>query len=279
MAFGDGMRRNGPLWFVGALVMLPVLMYALVLIAVAWNQTRFIYPGAGRAAPALESGWRTISVPTLRHGTLTSYVRDGAAGRPTVVFLHGNWGSLSSTASATRSLGDRGMTIVVPEWPGYAGNPGIPTADGLDDAAISTFDAIVRSGTRPSSIVVVGNSLGSAPAIALAAARRPAGLVLISAFTDLRIMARRRFPLAPGFLLTDAFDNLEAMKAVKTPIMVIHGSRDDYVPTSMGRELADASKTPVRLVDAGHDAAYVQAAQDMTAERVEEWTSASGKSR
>lgn len=268
----DAFRRNRALWFAGLLVLLPVLLYAALLGIVAWNQTRFIYPGAGRAAPVPDAGWRALDVVTEDHGRIRSHIRDGDPDRATVIFLHGNWGSLGSSVAATRTFVERGMKVVVVEYPGYGGNAGIPTADGLDDAAVSTFDAVVASGTSASSIVVVGNSLGSAPAIAIADRRRPAGLLLVSAFTDMRIMARRRFPLAPGFLLTDAFDNLEAIRSVRVPTMIIHGSHDDFVPVDMGRGLASAVGAPLRLVDAGHDAAYVQEAQDLAADRIEAWT-------
>lgn len=276
MGLIDSMRRNAALWIVGLIILIPVLLWMIVICALAWNQTRFIYPGMSLGKPNIEAGWRSITVRTRSHGIITSYVRDGVPGRPVVVFLHGNWGSLGSSASATRTYAESGMTVVVPEWPGYAGNPGIPSADGLADASLSTYDAMTSTGIPESSLVVIGNSLGSAPAIEIATRRSPAGLILISAFTDMRIMAKRRFPFAPGFMLTDAFDNADDIIAVRRPITIVHGSKDDFVPTSMGLELAARTRTTPILVDAGHDAAYTQATQDAVAARIEALTDPKG---
>jgi len=270
--------RNAPLAVLAAIVLLPVLLYGAVLGIVAWNQKRFIYPGAGRPAPALESGWRRIDNRTTSHGTLASYVLDGRPGRPIVVFLHGNWGSLSSSAAATRRFADAGMTVVVPEYPGYGGDRSIPSAGGLEDAALSAFDALVSAGTPASRIVVVGNSLGSWPATHLATLRRPAGVVLVSAYTDMRSMARRRFPMTPSFLLSDSFDNLEAIPKAKAPVEIIHGSRDEFVPTEMGIELAKAANTRAVLVPAGHDAMYVQETQDAAVAAAERFVARASKS-
>lgn len=265
-------RRNGPIYAIVGILLVPVLLYAVLLGVVAWNQTRFIYPGAGRPAPTMQQGWRRLQLPTAHHGTQHVYVREAGPEAPVVLFLHGNYGSYDSIVSATRTLVEAGLTIVAPEYPGYGGDRSVPSADGLDDVAASAFDQLVERGVRPDRIVVVGNSLGSAPAITLTGMRRPAGLVLVSAFTDMRIMARRRFPLAPGFLLTDAFDNASALPDVKVRVMIVHGSKDDFVPTDMGRALARIAGVEPVLVDAGHDAMYREDTQRVIAERVREWT-------
>jgi pimeloyl-ACP methyl ester carboxylesterase len=269
---GGAFRRNGPIYAIVGILLVPVLLYAVLLGVIAWNQTRFIYPGAGRPVPTMQQGWKRIVVRTARHGTQHAYVRQGESGAPVVLFLHGNYGSYDSVVSATRTMVEAGLTVVAPEYPGFGGDRSIPSADGLDDVALAAFDGLVEQDVRTDRIVVVGNSLGSAPAIAVATMRRPAGLVLVSAFTDMRIMARRRFPLAPGFLLTDAFDNATAMPKVRVPVMIVHGSKDDFVPTEMGRELARAAGVEPILVDAGHDAMYREDTQRVVAERVREWT-------
>jgi fermentation-respiration switch protein FrsA (DUF1100 family) len=271
-------RRNAPIAALVLIVALPLLLYAAVLGIVAWNQKRFIYPGAGRPAPSLESGWRRMDNRTTSHGTLSTYVKDGRPDRPVVVFLHGNWGSLSSSAAATRGFSDAGMTIVVPEYPGYGGDASIPSAGGMEDATLSAFDSLVRDGIPAGRIVVVGNSLGSWPTTHLATVRRPAGIVLISAYTDMRTMARRRFPFTPAFLLSDSFDNLQAMADVHVPVEVIHGSKDDFVPTAMGLELAEAAGTKPVLVPAGHDAMYVREAQSAAVAAVERFVAKAAES-
>jgi fermentation-respiration switch protein FrsA (DUF1100 family) len=264
------MRRNLSLIVVTAILAFPFLLYACVMGIAAWNQDRIIYPGAGRGAASMQAGWTASTQTTRAHGRLPIYVHAGRPGRPTVIFLHGNFGSYDSGVSATVAFVEAGMTVVLPEYPGFGGELSMPSQAGLSDAAITAYDGLVAAGTPSSSIHVVGNSLGSTPAIAVATQRRPASLTLVSAYTDMAAMARRRIPLAPGFLLKDAFDNADGIEAVHVPVLVVHGLKDDFVPTWMGRELARRAKAGFVGVDAGHEAAYGRAAQDATLKWMEE---------
>lgn len=84
---------------------------------------------------------------------------------------------------------------------------------------------------------LMGRSLGSGPACCLASKYPVAGLVLISAFTSVLDVASEHFGFFGKLLLKNRFDNLENIKKVKCPTLIIHGTEDSLVPFSHAKQL------------------------------------------
>jgi hypothetical protein len=104
--------------------------------------------------------------------------RAAARGHPIFLYLHGNGGSLQWRAERFRSLTADGSGLVALSYRGYGGSSGRPTETGLiEDAAAYAF-AIARYPAER--IVLWGESLGSAVALALAA-ERPVGRLVLDA--------------------------------------------------------------------------------------------------
>lgn len=107
------------------------------------------------------------------------------------------------------------------------------------------------------SIVPIGWSLGAASAIELAYRRPVAGVVTISAFTNLRKMAHQFVPWLPmSLILKYRFDNVGKLPEISCPILIVHGTEDDLVPPAMAGELAAAAKGKVKrysVAGAGHN--------------------------
>ena len=81
--------------------------------------------------------------------------------------------------------------------------------------------------------------MGSGPAADLASRRPVAGLILESAFTSaFRVMTR------VSVLPFDRFDNLQKIKKVHCPVLVIHGTQDSVINVVHGRELFAAANEP-----------------------------------
>jgi hypothetical protein len=75
-------------------------------------------------------------------------------------------------------------------------------------------------------------------------------------------MARRVYWFLPGIglLAGNKYDSLSRIAAVRAPVMVLHGDRDDIVPLDMGQELFDATNLPKRfytIKGAGHNDTYI----------------------
>jgi uncharacterized protein len=72
----------------------------------------------------------------------------------------------------------------------------------------------------------------------------PAGLVLLSAFTGIRELGPVHYPFVPTGLIPDAYPTMRRIHALRAPLLVLHGERDEIVPLSHARALFEAAPTP-----------------------------------
>jgi uncharacterized protein len=113
-------------------------------------------------------------------------------------------------------------------------------------------------------IIYFGRSLGAAVAVELATQRAPYGLVLETPWTSIRDMARRLYPWFPRMLLHSSYDSLARIPHIRSPVLVVHGDRDDIVPIEAGRELYDAASEPKEfyvIPGATHVDTYIRGGQ------------------
>lgn len=216
------------------------LAYALVLAGLWWSQDSLIYPAPQtRHAPA--EGFAEVSLATDDGLTLQAHWRAPGPLRPTIVFFHGNGGSLALAAQETRAFAAQGYGVLLVEYRGYGGNPGAPSEAGFthDGRAAMTFLAERR--IKPQRTIIVGHSLGTGTAMEMARQFAPAALILIAPFTTLPDAAADAMPLVPtGWLMRDRFDNLGKLPALDMPVLILHGTADTVVPFAHGERLARA---------------------------------------
>ena len=106
-----------------------------------------------------------------------------AAARPTVLYLHGNGGSIAGRTGQARRIAGRRWGLMMLEYRGYGGNPGTPSKAGLAADAQGALNALAAPGVLPNRVVLYGESLGTGVAVRLAAAQ-PAGSPIAAAALD-----------------------------------------------------------------------------------------------
>jgi hypothetical protein len=145
-----------------------------------------------------------------------------------------------------------GMSVLLVEYPGYGRSGGIPTQDSIRTTFLAAYDLLVSEpGVDGNRIVAFGSSRGGAAVCQLVTERPVVALILKSTFTSMRPFARRY--LLPSFLIRDTFDSLQALKQFRGPVLVIHGTSDELIPSSEGAAIAEAVKGELRLYDCGHN--------------------------
>lgn len=228
----------------------------LLLVALVWLfQRRLIYlPGAAapRAAGSVLPGARDVSFETedgLRLGAWFVPAPGAPSGSSVLVF-DGNAGDRSHRAPLAAALAGAGHSVLLFDYRGYAGNPGHPTEEGLRaDARAARAFLVGLPGVVPSRIVYLGESLGSAVAIALAAESPPAALVVRSPFPSLVEVGHRHYPILPvGLLLGDRWSSAARITRVSCPLLVIAGERDRLIPPDLSRRLFEMAPGPKRFV-------------------------------
>ncbi len=129
-------------------------------------------------------------------------------------------------------------TIYMLAYRGYGDSEGSPTEEALVGDALALYDRVAGDHDR---VAVMGRSLGSAVAVAVAARRPVRRLVLITPFDSLARVGARAFPLFPvGLLLKDRYAAVKAAPAVTADTLIIHADRDEIIPPASVRRLVEA---------------------------------------
>ena len=179
-------------------------------------------------------------------------------GAPVLLWSHGNAGNLTGRARHAQVLADEGVSVFVFDYRGYGRSEGSPNEPGIYEDAEAAYRYLSQErGIEPGRIVLLGRSLGSAPAALLATKVPHAGTVLISPLPSSKRMARRMFFGLPIDLFTSTRFPVATWAAERRmPLLVIHGDRDNVIPVEFGREVYDAAAEPKELLllpGAGHN--------------------------
>ncbi len=175
---------------------------------------------------------------------------------PAVVLFHGQGGNRSGEYPIATALADRGVSVLLAEYRGFAGMEGSPSEDAMALDAQAAFDALAaRPDVDSRRIIDAGFSLGTGVAIRLATARPVAGVVLLAPFTSLPDIAWSRLPVLPyGVLMRNQFDSRARIGSVQAPVLVVVGSADDVVPNDQSSEIYRLAQQPQGyVVLAGRD--------------------------
>jgi uncharacterized protein len=188
----------------------------------------------------------------------------------TVVVFNGNAGNRSYRAPLAVALQAQDLAVLLFDYRGYGENRGSPTEAGLAADARAAREFLVRRAeVNAERLVYVGESLGSAVAVDLAAEHSPAALVLRSPFTSMADVGRHHYPFLPvRLLLRDRYASIDRIRHVRCPVLVIAGAQDRIVPLEHSRRLYEAvssAKELVILPDADHNDAALVSGRDMIA--------------
>jgi len=196
--------------------------------------------------------------------------------RVRVLLFHGNGEDVDSYVRMAARLADGGAALTVSGYRGYALSDGQPTLR----AALEDSHAILKHlrthvwDNAQTPVVVMGRSLGSAPAIELAAAGPGlAGLILESGYADPYRLAQRRGFAVPTLTQDElaVFSNWQKMKRVRVPLLALHGREDELIHPDeavMNYEAAGSAQKRLVLLDgAGHNDIGIHALYYPTLER------------
>ena len=187
--------------------------------------------------------------------------------RTTLLWLHGNAGNISHRVDNIAMLVRiTGFGVFIIDYRGYGRSEGRPSEKGLYMDAEAAFEHMTTDlGLDPEEdIVLFGRSLGVGVAVEMATRHRVRSVVVESGFTSVREMSKSSGMGALSILLLpliDArYDSLSKIGSALSPVMVIHGDRDNMVPFEMAEKLFAAASEPKRfypIPGASHNDTYV----------------------
>ena len=194
------------------------------------------------------------------------YTRDRSL--PTVLYWHGN-GEVASDYDGFADLyHEAGLNLLVVDFRGYGRSSGSPTFEALvadGPAATTVLQALLDEGGYERRRYLMGRSLGSHPALEIAARQADglAGLIIESGAANMRRMAARAggaVDAAAAAVLVEAHD--AKIRSIRLPVLILHGEWDELVPLQTAELLyellADTERKLVVIPGAGHnDIAWV----------------------
>lgn len=195
-----------------------------------------------RSLPFLEDCWFMTEDGVKLHGWFAR--KDSAIA--TLVISHGNAGNLSHRLPIIKTFRDLGFNVFMYDYRGYGRSEGAPDEEGVYRDGRAAFDYVTkRSDVDSTSVILFGTSLGGAVAVDVALDRPAAGMILESTFSSANDVARVAYPFLPvQFMLRSKFDSAGKIRAIRIPLLFLHGDHDSIIPLSLARKLFEAANEP-----------------------------------
>ncbi|MDB5478475.1 MAG: hypothetical protein JWM96_970 [Alphaproteobacteria bacterium] len=248
-----------------------VLAFYFVLVAILYfNQKKLLF------FPDSNDGFLEQNITPFQ--ILTLYTEDGLAlknlwypakdGNPTIVYFHGNAGNAAGRIMKARYFIARGYGVALVEYPGYGGNPGIPSEKNLYADARQAIKAVKEKGVRIQDTVLYGESLGTGVATQMALEHPNArALVLEAPYTSIADVAASHYWFVPvHLLLTERFESSRKIGQLRMPVLILHGEKDRTIPVRFGKKLFSLvtakQKELVILEHASHNDIYDYGAEE-----------------
>lgn len=242
MAIGCAAFVYGLRWLESAMTFHPVRLTA---------DQRVSPPGGA------EEVWFTANDGTRLHGWYFASPRNAA----TVIYFHGNGGNITNVGWLGESLAKRGFNVLLFDYRGY----GLSSGSTLDEDDLyldgdAAWDFVVNEKkAAPDTVVLYGQSLGTAIAADTASRNKAGALILESGFSSASSLAETALPWLPRFLHRlgrNRFESARKLESVRMPVLVTHGDPDEVIPANEGRALFAAANNPKQLLivpGAGHN--------------------------
>ena len=175
-----------------------------------------------------------------------------------VLFAHGNGENIATRTRLLRELLNKArVSVFIFDYRGYGRSEGEATIDGaLADARAARSKLCELASIPDSEMLLMGDSLGGAIVVQLAAESAPRGLVLQSTFSSLKEIAKVHFGFMAAVVDATKLDSATRIKAYSGPLFQSHGNRDGVIPFEMGRKLFQSANEPrtfFTVRDAGHN--------------------------
>ena len=163
----------------------------------------------------------------------------------TILFLHGNAGSLENRIHKINHFEDMNINFLLLSWRGFSGNKGKPTEKGLYQDARSAVKWLVKQGVIEENIIIYGESLGTGITTEIAQNKNFAGIILETPFTSMVAAGKSKYPIFPiKLLLKDKYESDKKIKNITSPVLIMHGEEDQIVPFWMGKKMFQMANEP-----------------------------------
>jgi uncharacterized protein len=213
------------------LVGIPLVIYLVACFLLYTGQQDMMYfptPEVDAAAEVLrlESNGETLKI----------WHRPRSSGRA-LLYFGGNAEDVARSIANLRTIFPD-YDVYLMNYRGYGGSTGEPSEAGFYADAVALYDLAKQSN---STVSVIGRSLGSAVAAALATVRPVARLALVTPFDSIENVVKERFGFLPvSLLLRDKFEIASRVADIDAPVFLVLAENDQVVPRDRSMALIEA---------------------------------------
>ncbi len=238
-----------------------ILFYVLLIVLLFIKQRDLIY-FPDNTKPVAVEGVDVVKVKTKDNIDLEAwYIAPSIENKPVIIFFHGNAGNYSHRIHKSVEYLNAGYGVLLAGYRGYGANSGTISEAGFYNDGRAYIDWLLQEkNIKLSQIVIYGESIGSGVAVQMATEYDISGLILEVPFSSLLEVATKRYFFVPvKFLLKDKFMNLDKIKGINAPLLIMHGVKDKVIPFDLSKKLFDKAKQPKKFVDfplANHNNLY-----------------------
>jgi fermentation-respiration switch protein FrsA (DUF1100 family) len=160
--------------------------------------------------------------------------------RYTLLVSHGNAEDLGDDRYWLQDLHRAGFGVFAYDYAGYGTSEGKPSEKAAYEDEEAAYDYLTAAlGVHADHVIIFGRSVGTGPAVELAARKPAAALILQSPFLSaFRVLTR--IPILPF----DRFPNYKRIGQVHCPVLIMHGVADRVIPVWHGQRLYDLANQP-----------------------------------
>lgn len=245
----------------GSLILVLTGGYLLILVLMFFFQNKLLFMPTAELIQTPESAGLTaedVWIETEDGITIHGWYFPNDSAELVVILSHGNAGNISNRLVIAETLINSDASVLMYDYRGYGQSEGQPSEEGL----YKDIDAVVNHlkrdyGYSEWDMVMYGRSLGGAVAAYAASKYDIRGLVLDSAFLNLREMVRDVYPFVPSALTRYSFPTDEFLKQIDPglPIVIMHSPNDGIVRFENGQKLYELINDPKMFVElsGGHN--------------------------
>ncbi|XP_031392815.1 alpha/beta hydrolase domain-containing protein 17B isoform X2 [Punica granatum] len=190
-----------------------------------------------------DSSLDVLSIDTKRGNRIVAFYLRNPYARLTVLYSHGNATDLGQLYDLFVQLKlNLRVNVMGYDYSGYGASTGKPSESNTYADIEAVYQCLeTEYGVGQEDVILYGQSVGSGPTLHLASKLpRLRGVVLHSAIlSGLRVLCHVKFTFC-----CDIYKNINKIRKVKCPVLVIHGTEDDVVNWLHGHGLWKMSREP-----------------------------------
>jgi len=173
----------------------------------------------------------------------------GLSGSPLIIFFHGNAANISHFVDLLGYFNGMGFHTFIFDYRGFGKSHGkLSREEELYLDGRSVIDYLRNKGWQTSQMIFYGHSMGAAVSLQMGLEIPPAAVVLESPFTSMSDIAWHTAPVTYALIgwwaINAEFNNLNKVKNLTVPLVILQGGKDKIVPPKMAQHLFNQAQEP-----------------------------------